>query len=466
MATIKDHIDVQVQINNPSLPVAAFGISLLLVDDTQIPVDKRYIYVTSEDYDALDHSSHAYKYSLVYFAQKRQGEKLMIGRSLEDDSLPYWYTGPAFSSEPSGWLAIVAGSLNVDNGTLDEDFTGFDFSGVTAASQIPGIFNAEFDLASSVTGLVASLDLYGRLIITGSAGETISITDAATGTSILTKLDSVNGASVASVPAEDLATTCSQISGFGALFYNINLRGSQTDDELVDFASWAESKALLVDFVYTQPGAISSGTTSDLGSRLKALGLERSMAIYTEKTTEYPDAAANGCVIPAKEGTTSWAWEGLKLVTDSGSPNPLSTTSRGVLLSKGYNWIENIEGNTILYNGITAGGEEKRIMLGRDWYEFTTQSRVFSRQLTEPVTNFDNDTMVALEKIIRETNVEAEARKIIVDTAARPAKITLPDADSIPIEQRSAHKFTELNAFSAYINSAVNDYKLVGAWTN
>lgn len=467
MATVKQHIDVQATLNTPNRPQAAFGVGLFLVDDDQLPVDKRYIYVTPDDYTELDASSHFYKYALAYFGQKRQPEKLMLGRLLETDSLPYFYTGPAFDQTLATWQAITAGSINVDNGTLNEDFPGLDASGITDISQLPGIFNTAFDAAATVTGLVASLDLYNRLVLTaGTVSESISVADAASGTSLLVLLDSANGASVASVAAETLQESHEAIKDYGVNFYNVNLRGSHTNAELVAYAQFIETQINLVDFVYSEADAISSGAATDIGYLLKALSLERSMAIYTEKTTEYPDAAANGCVIPAKEGTTSWSWETLKSVTDSGSPNPLSTTVRATLKDKGYVWLENLEDNVILYDGITCGGEEKRILLGRDWYTFSIQTDIFIYQLQEPSTNFDNETMTALENIIKKRSDEAVARTIILDTPAFPVTVSLPDADDIPAEQRAARKFTELNAFEATINSAINDYKIVGVWTN
>lgn len=463
MATVRDHIDVQVILNTTALPSASFGVGLLLVDDVQIPADKRWIAVTSEDYDALDTGSDAFKYAQSYFAQKRTPQQLILGRSFEADSLPYWMSGPALDQDPASYAGIADASLNVDNGTLDEDFTAV-LTGVTTFAQVIALFQAQFDAASTLTGLTISLDLFNRLQITDDAsGGTVLVSDAASGTSLATLFDYADGASVPTAPEETLIASTQALQEQQVGFYNVNLRGSQSVDDLVDFASWVETQALLVDFVYSEVDAVSSGSSADLGSRLQALGVDRSMVIYTERT-DYPDGAVNGCVLPGKEGTVSWSWEALKLVLDSGLLQPLSSTSRAVLKDKGYNWIETIEGSTILYDGITSGNEEKRVMLGKDWYEFTIQSQIFVRQLNVPLSSFDNETMGALEKIIRDVSDEAVERKIIIDTVAYPLVVSLPDADTIDQAQRDDHKFTELNAFSAKINSAINDYRIVGIW--
>jgi len=466
MATVKDHIDVQVQLNTAVAPEASFGTGLFLVDDTQIPADKRWIVVTPDDYDNLDSSSHAYKYAAAYFGQKRIPDTLIIGRLFEAASLAYWYSGADADLTIATWAAITTGSCKVGDGTGTEDFTGFDFTGVTTIAQILAVIQAKLDLAATVTGITVIQDTFDRIQFVGAAAQTITVIDAASGTSLSTLLDYAGSASVATVAIETAAESVQAIEAQGVGFYNINLRSSFTTAELVTFAQWVETQNYLVDFVYTTVDAIGSAATTDLGYKLKALGLDRSMVIYTEKTLEYPDAADAGCVLPGKEGSISFAWEALKSVTDSGSPDPLSSTSRAVLKTKGYSWIETIESNNILYPGITAGNEEKRVMLGRDWYTFTIQSRIFVRQINVELNAFDNETMGALEKIIREVSEEAVERRIILDTPAYPLTITLPDADDIPQEQRDAHEFEELEAFEAKINSAINDYKIVGIWNS
>lgn len=463
MATIRDHIDVQVILNTAVAPSASFGVGLLLVDDIQIPTDKRYIIVTPDDYDSLDTSSQAFKYAQAYFAQKRTPQTLVLGRSFEADSLPYWLSGPALDRDPASYDELGDASLNVDNGTVDEDFT-VSLIGVTAFDQIVDKFQQQFDAAGTLTGLTINLDLFGRLQITDDvAGGTVTVGDAAAGSSLSVLFDYADDISVPTAPEETLIASTQALQEQQVGFYNVNVRGAQTVDDLVDYASWVETQALLVDFVYSGVDAISSGSEADLGSRLQALGLDRSMVIYTERG-DYPDASVNGCVLPGKEGTVSWSWEALKLVLDSGLLQPLSSTSRAVLKDKGYNWIETLEGNTILYDGITSGNEEKRVMLGKDWYEFSIQSAIYVRQLNIPLSSFDNDTMTALEKIIRDVSDEAVERKIIIDTVKYPLIVSLPDADDIDQTQKDDHKFTELNAFSAKINSAINDYRIVGIW--
>jgi hypothetical protein len=76
----------------------------------------------------------------------------------------------------------------------------------------------------------------------------------------------------------------------------------------------------------------------------------------------------------------------------------LTTTERTELESKNCNHIETIGSNTFMYNGLTAGGEEKRIMLARDWFVARIREGIFTDQLNQPLSAFDNPTLSRVEQ--------------------------------------------------------------------
>jgi len=141
----------------------------------------------------------------------------------------------------------------------------------------------------------------------------------------------------------------------------------------------------------------------------------------------------------------------------------LTTSERIALKAKGWNWIETV-GETYLYDGITFGGEEKRIMLGRDWFVSRIMEDIFTDQLNSPLNAFDNETLTKIEGFIRTRGEQAITRRILVNTPDRPFTVNLPDADDITAEERQSHKLTQYDVFKGYINSAINDYQIVGTW--
>jgi hypothetical protein len=66
---------------------------------------------------------------------------------------------------------------------------------------------------------------------------------------------------------------------------------------------------------------------------------------------------------------------------------------------------------------------------------------------------------------IREVGAEAIARGILLDTAEFPWTVTIPDADDFTAAERATHTMTITDAFTGYLNSAVNDYVIVGTWS-
>jgi hypothetical protein len=475
MAEIRDHVDIQAILQTANVPRASFGLGLFLVDDDQIPIDTRFRYTTKTSFsDDFTSGTVPHDYSNVYFAQKRTPDKLMIGRWAKVATAPFFVSGPGYETDYLAWKAITTGAFKItDSGANSDDVTGLDFSTITALSQILGILNAALAalVGPNVVGLDSasfSFDSLGRLVLTmptaGASEPTISMGAPGSGTDISeTHFDASNGSSPAGVDAEEPGDAIDEISDLDNSWYNLQERGTD-DTQKEDLATKIEALEKLYDLVSWNPDAKNPAVSTDIGSVLKALGTKRTLGIYTEHSDQYPDSAFAGAVLPAEEGTTSFAYEALTLVTDSGLNKPLTVSERIALADKGYCWIETV-GETYLYDGITLGNEEKRIMLGRDWFVARIAEDIFADQLNSPLNSFDNDTLAKIEGIIRNRGEQAITRKIIVNTPARPFTVDLPDADDIDQVQRDTHELEQYDVFQAYLNSAINDYKIVGTWT-
>jgi hypothetical protein len=480
MAVIQDHVDVQAILQTAVAPAASFGINLFLVDDDQIPLDTRFRYTTKSSWDSdFNSTTVPYDYSNVYFAQKRVADKLMVGRWAKVATSPYWVAGSSYEKDYTVWKAVTDGTFTVvDNaGTPNkDDVTAVDFSAITSIEQVPSVLTTKIQaiVAPNITGLDTSefkFDSLGRLVLemstTGAAAAEVHIEaiSPASGTDLaVTFMDSANGKTVAGIDAEEPTDALTAISELDDSYWNIQIRGEDIVQAQA-LATYVEGKEKFLDLFVTDANAKNSGATTDIGYILEGLSTKRTLGIYTEHTDEYPDSANAGCVLPAEEGTTNFAYEVLSLVSDSGLTKPLTVTERAALSGKKYNWIETIGSNTYMYDGITFGNEEKRIMLGRDWFVARIREGIFTYQLNTPLAAFDNDTLTAIEGIIWEVANQAIARRILVNTAARPFSVTLPDADAITAATRATHKLTVVDAFQGYINSAINDYKIVGTWT-
>ena len=486
MASILGHVDVQAVLQTSVVPQASFGVQCFLSSDSQVPIDQRFFLTTQDSYDTdFTSGTDPYDFAQVFFSQKRVADSLMIGVWAQAATSPYWASGTGVETDYTVWKAITDGSFTVQDNTgtpLEDDISGCDFSSITDINGVLTVLDAKMAaLTPNITGLDTSAwtwDILGRLVLTnstsGASAKTITViptsppvgTDLAAGT-----MDYTNGVTQAGLDAEDPEDALAAISAKSAVgdsYYNVALDRLATDDQMVSCAAYIESKTKLLDLVITDADAINSGLATDVGSRCKALSYKRTMCIYTEQTTEWPDAATAGCVLPATEGTTSWAYEVLSGVSQSGSGAPLTATEKATLDGKNYTYIETIGSNIFLYDGITSGDVEKRIMIGRDWFEDAVAAALFTDLLSQPLRGFTNSTIANVVAIVKQYGTEAIERGIAVDTVDRPFEVNPPDADDFTTAQRASH-LMELGStndpfFVLHLNSAVNDYTVIGVW--
>jgi hypothetical protein len=477
MAKITDHVDFQAILQTSVAPRATFGIQLLLVDDEQIPLDLRLRLTTPTGWSTEYTSGTVpYDYAGVFFGQAIKADTLMFGRWISAASNPYFVCGPGYEKTAATWAAVTDAEFAVTDGTNTDNIGPLTFAGVTELSQILPILNAGLAAvgAPTVTGLntfIFSIDSTGRLVLTssvsGAAADTISITahTSPTGTEISeTLMDAANGTPVAGFDAEEPEEALQAISVIDDSYYNIHIRGAD-DTQKEALGVYVESQEKLIDLVTDDPNCLLPASVDDLAYNLFTLNTKRSLVIWHRDTDAYPDAAAAGRFLPEKEGTFQFEWQDLALITDSGDGTPLTTGERTALADKNASHIERVAPITFLYNGLTSGGIEKRIMLGRDWFVARNREDIFTYQINTKLAAFDNTTLTAIEEIIRKNGTEAIDRRIIVNTPERPFTVTLPDADDIDTATRATHELVDLDAFQAWLNVAIHDYRIIGTWT-
>lgn len=254
-------------------------------------------------------------------------------------------------------------------------------------------------------------------------------------------------------------------------FWMVSERGMvQAEQETFAAGVNAMSKALVL--VTNDADSYDSGSTTDLAYNLKALSQKRVMVIYHDDSAVYPDACVNGCVIPATEGTTAWSFETLSAIDQSGQEttgDPLTTTQKAALEAKNCQFIDTVGSNTFLAcglkSGLTVGGEEMRIILGRDWFVARYNEGLFTDMLNSPVHLFDNNTIGRAETLLRKLFAEGKTRNIFVDTPDRPFTVNFPDADDITAGERASHGLTITEAFIIYLNTSISKWSIVGTLT-
>lgn len=242
-----------------------------------------------------------------------------------------------------------------------------------------------------------------------------------------------------------------------------------------DISDWVESheKRKQCILVTQDSNAYSTGATTDIGALQRATTKNRTSVIYhpvavalvggvQSLADERPDAAILGRLCATPEGQSQWSYNSLSFVSDSG----LSSQQQNDLKTKGYNFIETFD-NTVfthMYNGTTITDREIRIQWGADWHDVNVESAIATFAFEYDLMAYDIETFTSIEGILREWMGRALGRRIIVNTKLRPAKINLPDPDTLPAVVRASGVANFSNVYDYGLNTAITDWVLTGNW--
>ena len=485
---IQDRIDVQAILQTSVAPQQGFGKNVFIIDSDEVPTDRRVVEVTKSDYaTTLDSTGQPYAYAQTHFSQKRTADSLLIGRWAQAAAKTFVNAGPSWTQILATWTAITDGEFTVyevDTPTNLDDITAIDFSGATALSQIPAILNAKLAalVGPTITDLENaefSIDVYGRLVLTmqttGAAATTINIKPlaAGAGTDVATLMDYTEAVPVAGLDAETITEAIDAIEAKDNTGYFVTAKFSDVkatkEAQITLFCAKIESMEKIGVFLTDDVLCTDSAATTNIIHTMKALSYKRTTGIYFEsialRPTIFPDAAGLGAVIPATEGTVKFCQEALVGVGTSGYVDPLSKAESDAVNGHGGVVVETVGGSTYWFDGLTVGGEEMRIMMGRDWFVTRIREDIFNYTIQQPLTAFDNETLSAIAGFIQNRGEQAIARRILVDTVARPFTVNMPDEDDFTQAERASHTMTATDVFQAYLNSAVNEYQIIGTWT-
>ena len=485
MAQIQEYVDVQVNLGAPAVATPTLDLQCVVGNHQDVLPQELYRYVTAQSWDTdLTSGSSFYNFAQTFFAQTPQPDRLMCIR-FNPTGEPPTLVFPTPGQTVATWKAVTEGKVTLNSSTGGtEVITGITFAGIAddpgladvagvlqtairaaGDSNIPGLSTATVTnqpLADGTDSLVISMTTVG------ASQATINISQTGTPSTGIDLYDAsyLNGADQQSLPGEDAKTplqALQEVQTQDDAFYNIALR--DTDDaNKIEVAQWVETQRKQLDVIENNVTALDASNQTDLGSRIKALNLGQTTVIFHRNSAAQPDAAAAGGYLSRDAGTTNYAFRALSGVTESGDTIPLTPTDKAALRGKGTSFIETVASNTFLVDGLTAGGQEKRIVHGQHWYTVNLSADIFNFQLNKDVVLFSDDDFAELEALIRFRNQQAIGRGIIQDTPLYPVTVNIPPADTIPPSERATGRLNLDNVVEAYITTAIRTYRLIINW--
>jgi len=378
-------INVTVNLSARAAGYRNFGVLCIVGDSGVIDGKERVRSYLSLDEVGADFGVNDPEYlaAELYFAQTPRPQTLMIGSWLRAASPAVLYGGAA-ESDPAAWTAVTTGAMKLDVGGALKSLTGMDFSLQTDMNGVASVINAKltaqgagciwdgerFVITSTATGAAATLG-YAAAPTTGTD------ISAMTGLTVDLALLPVSGFDAESPAA--CAQTLADVSGewYGLMFAASVM---PTDDQAVAVAAYIEaaSKTRLVGFTLTDPRCLSSEFTTDLGSRVKALGYRRSVSQYSSQSA-YAMASFFGRAFSVNfQGSNTTLT--MKFKQEPGIiAETLTETQANVLDSKNINVFVNYDNDTaIVEEGRVASGAYFDEVHGLDWLQNAIQTNCFN----------------------------------------------------------------------------------------
>ena len=333
-------------------------------------------------------NSEEYQAAVLWFQQAPQPTQLQIGRWV-NTAIGGGLRGaplPPSAQVLSNFTAITTGAFRYekDGGALTA-VTGLNFSGATNLNGVAAILQTA--MAGVTVQWNPTLDRFEFTSQTTGASSAISFFQAPVSGADVSGLlgaraaDAPSGAYTYAGQAAETALEAVALfdDRFGQQWYAVTIPAS-TDDEKVAVAGFVQASGNKHIFgVTTQnTGCLVAVVTTDIGSRLKALGYTRSMVQYSSFNA-HAAVSALARILTTNYGGNNTVIT-LKFKQEPGIvAESLATTQANVLRDKNINVFVNYANETaILEEGVMANGEFTDTIVGVDWLAITIQRELYN----------------------------------------------------------------------------------------
>lgn len=396
-------VNVAVEMSPTAGALRNFGSCLILGDSDIIDTDERIRLYSSISDIATDFgiSSREYLAAQAFFSQSPQPTQVYIGRWAKSATAGRLRGRTLSSAEQdiSLFTAITTGTLSLTIDGASKSMASIDLSAETnlngVASQI-----------SSALGVSGSCAWTGERFVITSATTGTSSTVATTDTGTLSSLMGFAGSatSVAGVAAESLASAITALLDYNT-WYMVCVAPDASDDSIVEAAGLIEaaSPSRMIGFTTQNSTEIDSTASSTLGSRLKGLGYNRTILVYS---SDSPVAAASvfGRMATINfEGSNTTLTLKFKQLPGVTAEN-LRSSQAEALKSHNVNAFCAYQNDTsILQEGITSGGWFIDETHGLDWLQNRVETDLWNLLYTSKKVGQDESGATAIVSCVNKS---------------------------------------------------------------
>lgn len=392
---VSNVVNVSVLLAPPAAGTRNFGSLLVLGDSDVIDTNERLrLYETLDDI-ATDFgtTSEEYKAALAYYSADPKPVVCYVGRWAKTATagrLKGRILGTA-DQAIADFQAITAGSFDVTIDGVVVNVTAVNLSAVTNLNGVASAITAK--LGSAGTCVWDGTRFVIKSATTGTSSAVGSMTS--TALSQVMGLDTGTTA-VAGIAAETLLDAVSLLADKTNAWYGLVVSATATDDDLVDVATFIEAAgdSRIMGITTQDTAVLDSEATTDIASRLKALGNNHAFVQYSSSNKHAAAAAFGRAFTVNFQGQNTTIT--LKFKQEPAvSPEVLAGNQAAVLKSKNCNVLAQYSNDThILQEGVMSGGWFFDERHGLDWLQNDVQTAVWNRMYTSTTKIPQTDTGV------------------------------------------------------------------------
>lgn len=380
-------VNVDIYLSPKAVPRRNFGVLCVAGDSDVISGLERIRYYTTLDAIADDFGLDAseYKAAELYYSQTPKPVSMAIGRWLQS-ATPGILRGGAATSEIDPWKAITDGAMKIEVDGVEASLTTLNFSSATNMNGVASVISAALTSAGQ-SGATCTWD-GGKFIIETKATGTSAFMGYATSPAAGTDISSMTGLTqakalplipgyAAETPAE-CAAKLADVSGewYGFMFA---ADATITDEQLIDVSKFIEgsSKSRIHGVTCTDARMLDSTFTTDIGSKLKELGLNRSVVQYSANPYAAASLFGRAFTVNFNGNKTTIT---LKFKQQPGVVAETLTESQAKTLeNKNVNVFVNYDNDTaILQEGVVSSGAFFDEIHGLDWLQNALQTAIWN----------------------------------------------------------------------------------------
>ena len=414
VATLDQIIKMNISLQTSSVQQAGFGIPLILGNSGRF--NQGELFRVYADFDSVSadfqEADPEYIAAELAFSQELAPTEIIIGARSAVVAEVLTLTVPTVADATVYTIAVNGTNATYTSGT-----------GATAASILAGLKAAIDALSEGITTVISGTTLTATAQVPGVAFSLAPVTG--------------NLAVATSAPGHGIVNDIQAIQALNNDWYLV-LPTSEDPNDILEAAAYIETQPKTLAVISSDSTIITTSTT-DILSKLQALGYDRTLLMYTPQSGQQQLAGLFGGVLPQIPGSYTLKFKSII----GASPDSLTDTARSAVIGtplsglagKNGNIYESVGGVPIFREGVMVSGRYFDLTLGEDWLKSNLQTAIMTALVSAAKVPYTNKGIGLITNAMNAVFKLGIQNGLIADDT--PYTITFPDVSTISTANRA-----------------------------